>query len=127
MFVYGLAKGVNEGWLSPIFAPAAITGWNGLATRVLADGRIDGICEGTTYANDSTYYYYRGASANTTFGGSVLYAGMAVVLGAALWGWKKNFLQMLQNPKLKLSAPQPGSVNSALHGRWTDDLPKIKG
>ncbi len=114
MFVYGLAKGVNEGWLSPIFAPAAITGWNGLATRVLPDGRIDGICEGTTYANDMTYYYYRGASPNTTFGGSVLYAGLEV-------------MKLLQNPKLNLSAPQPGSVNSALHGRWTDDASKIKG
>lgn len=36
---------------------------------------------------------------------TVLYAGMAVVLGAALWGWKKNFLQMLLGSQLTL--PQP--------------------
>lgn len=36
---------------------------------------------------------------------TVLYAGMAVVLGAALWGWKKNFLQMLLGTQLKLPEP----------------------
>ena len=36
---------------------------------------------------------------------TVLYAGMAVVLGAALWGWKKNFLQMLLGGQLRLPEP----------------------
>ena len=36
---------------------------------------------------------------------TVLYAGMAVVLAAALWGWKKNFLQMLLGSQLKLPEP----------------------
>lgn len=31
-----------------------------------------------------------------------MYAGMAIVLGAALWGWKKNFLSMLLGKQLKL-------------------------
>ncbi|WP_101047762.1 septation protein A [Macromonas nakdongensis] len=33
---------------------------------------------------------------------TVLYASMAVVLAAALWIWKKNFLQMLLGSQLKL-------------------------
>lgn len=33
---------------------------------------------------------------------TVLYASMAIVLGAALWGWKKNFLQMLLGTQLRL-------------------------
>jgi intracellular septation protein len=33
---------------------------------------------------------------------TVLYAGLAAVLGAALWGWKKNFLQVLLGSQLSL-------------------------
>jgi intracellular septation protein len=33
---------------------------------------------------------------------TVLYASMAIVLGAALWGWKKNFLQILLGSQLTL-------------------------
>jgi unsaturated rhamnogalacturonyl hydrolase len=102
MFVYALARGVNEGWLSPIYGPAAITGWNGVTTRVLPDGRVDSICEGTTYANDHTYYAYRGASADTIFVGPVLYAGVEVI-------------RLIQNPKIQIAAPKPNAVNSALH------------
>jgi intracellular septation protein len=36
---------------------------------------------------------------------TVLYVGMAVVLAAALWGWKKNLLQMLLGSQLQLPAP----------------------
>lgn len=31
----------------------------GMESLVLPDGRVDSICEGTTYASDSTYYFYR--------------------------------------------------------------------
>ena len=33
---------------------------------------------------------------------TVMYAGMAIVLAAALWVWKKNFLQMLLGSQLQL-------------------------
>lgn len=33
---------------------------------------------------------------------TVMYTGMALVLGVALWVWKKNFLQMLLGSQLKL-------------------------
>ena len=101
MFVYALARGVNERWLSPIYGPPAIIGWNGLASRVLPDGRVGGICEGTTYASDFTYYTYRGAGSDTLFVGPVLYAGAEVI-------------RLLENPKLQISAPKPNAVNSAL-------------
>lgn len=101
MFAYALARGVNEGWLSPIFGPPAITGWNGLVTRVLPDGRVSGICEGTTYASDMTYYTYRGAGSDTIFVGPVLYSGAEVI-------------RLIQNPKLQISEPKPNAVNSAL-------------
>jgi intracellular septation protein len=36
---------------------------------------------------------------------TVLYTSMAIVLGAALWGWKKNFLKMLLGTQLNLPTP----------------------
>jgi unsaturated rhamnogalacturonyl hydrolase len=102
MFVYALAKGINEGWISHTYGPAALIGWNAISQRVLPDGRVDGICEGTTYANDNSYYYFRGAGPNTTFFGSVLYAGSEII-------------KLLQNEKIEILSPQPGAVNSAIH------------
>jgi intracellular septation protein len=40
---------------------------------------------------------------------TVLYASMAIVLGAALWIWKKNFLQILLGSQLSLPAPVWGA------------------
>lgn len=45
---------------------------------------------------------------------TVLYASMAIVLGAALWVWKKNFLQILLGTQLSLPAP----VWTRLTGIW---------
>lgn len=45
---------------------------------------------------------------------TVLYASMAIVLGAALWGWKKNFLQILLGSQLTL----PNAVWGRLTVIW---------
>ena len=45
---------------------------------------------------------------------TVLYASMAIVLGAALWIWKKNFLQILLGSQLTL----PAAVWSRLTVIW---------
>jgi intracellular septation protein len=45
---------------------------------------------------------------------TVMYAGMAIVLAAALWVWKKNFLQMLLGTQLKL----PDTVWGRLTVAW---------
>lgn len=110
MFVYALARGVNEGWLTPTYGPAAIVGWNGLATQILPDGRVANICEGTTYANDHAYYAYRGASADTIFVGSTVYAGVEII-------------RLLQNTALTITPPRPDAVNSALHLRLSSAPP----
>ena len=47
---------------------------------------------------------------------TVLYASMALVLLAALWGWKKNFLQMLLGSQLKL--PKLRSLARGLSLIW---------
>ena len=102
MFVYCIAKGINEGWISHVYGPYAVTGWNAVATRVKSNGEVSGIVEGTTFAHDNAYYYYRGTNSKTNFYGTVMYAGAEMI-------------RLLNNPKLQIAEPKPDAVNSAMH------------
>jgi rhamnogalacturonyl hydrolase YesR len=80
MFTFGIARGVNRGWLSPVYAPVAQAGWQALAKRVRPDGRIEGICVSTTAAYDAVYYYNRPTDLGAMQGyGPVLMAGAEVI------------------------------------------------
>jgi rhamnogalacturonyl hydrolase YesR len=80
MFTFAIARGVNRGWLSPAYAPVAQAGWQALATRVQADGRIAGICVSTTAAYDAVYYYNRPTDLGAMQGyGPTLMAGAEVI------------------------------------------------
>jgi len=80
MFTFALARGVNRGWLSPIYAPVAQTGWQAVATHVRPSGETDDICVGTTAAYDATYYYHRPTDVTAMQGyGPVLMAGAEVL------------------------------------------------
>ena len=80
MFTFAIARGVNRGWLSPVYAPVAQAGWQALATRVRADGRIEGICVSTTAAYDAVYYYNRPTDLGAMQGyGPTLMAGAEVI------------------------------------------------
>ena len=80
MFTFAIARGVNRGWLSPVYAPVAQTGWQAIATRMRADGKIEGICVSTTAAYDAVYYYNRPTDLGATQGyGPVLMAGAEVM------------------------------------------------
>jgi rhamnogalacturonyl hydrolase YesR len=80
MFTFAIARGVNRGWLSPVYAPVAQAGWQAIAKRVRADGRIEGICVSTTAAYDAVYYYNRPTDLGAMQGyGPVLMAGAEVI------------------------------------------------
>jgi rhamnogalacturonyl hydrolase YesR len=80
MFTYSIARGVNRGWLSPVYAPVAQTGWQAVATQIKANGDVEGTCIGTTAAYDAVYYYNRPAEAAAMHGyGPVLLAGSEVI------------------------------------------------
>lgn len=111
LFVYSIAKGINEGWISHVYGPVAVTGWNAVATKVLPNGEVAGIVEGTTFAHDNTYYFYRGTSSKTSFYGTVMSAGAEMI-------------RLLNNPKLEIVVPKPNSVNSAMHFRLKGDKPQ---
>ncbi len=80
MFTFAVARGVNRGWLSPVYAPVAQAGWQAVAGRVHDDGQIEGICVGTTAAYDAVYYYNRPTELGAMQGyGPVLMAGAEMI------------------------------------------------
>ena len=80
MYTFAVARGVNRGWISSSYAPIAQTGWRALQQRVQPDGRIDGICVGTTAAHDMVYYYNRPTELGAMQGyGPALMAGAEVL------------------------------------------------
>ena len=80
MFTFAIARGVNRGWLSTAWAPAAQSGWQAVARRVRPDGQIEGICVGTTAAYDAVYYYNRPTELGAMQGyGATLMAGAEVI------------------------------------------------
>jgi rhamnogalacturonyl hydrolase YesR len=90
MFAYGMAKGVNHGWLNPSqYGPAAQAGWNGVVSRIGSDGHIDGTCIGTSYAADYIYYYHRPQRDDVHGYGPTLLAGAEMI-------------RMLQNDHLRI-------------------------
>lgn len=80
MFTFAIARGVNRGWLQPVYAPVAQTGWRALEQRIRPDGRIDGTCVSTTAAYDAVYYYNRPTDPAAMQGfGAALMAGAEVM------------------------------------------------
>jgi rhamnogalacturonyl hydrolase YesR len=80
MFTYAIARAVNRGYIEPRYASIAQRGWEGVMTRVRADGQIEGICAGTSTSDDLVYYYRRPTPLNDVHGlGTILMAGTEVL------------------------------------------------
>ncbi|MEO8406532.1 MAG: glycoside hydrolase family 88 protein [Chitinophagaceae bacterium] len=80
MFVYTVAKAVNEGWIPQRFISIAQNGWEALAKKVTADGQVPDICIGTSIEEDIRYYYTRPTELNDTHGlGAFLMAGAEII------------------------------------------------
>ena len=55
-------------------------GWEGVMSKIQADGKIEGVCSGTAVSDDLVYYYHRPAPLNNVHGiGTVLLAGAEVL------------------------------------------------
>ncbi len=46
MFILGIARGVNNGWLDKSYSEYALKGWNALSKKI-DNGIVHGICRGT--------------------------------------------------------------------------------
>lgn len=75
MFVFGIARGVKEGWLHPDFIYVAEQGLKGMMKKITDNGDVTAICVGTGIMPSLTYYYNRPTQENDPMGeGPVLRA-----------------------------------------------------
>lgn len=81
MFVYSIARAVNQGWIDKRYATIATTGWDGLkAQKITPDGQFKDVCIGTGIQDDMVFYYTRPARLNEKHGlGAVIEAGIEVM------------------------------------------------
>ena len=80
MFIYTVAKAVNEGWIPKRYLTIAYKGWNALSKKITADGQVPDICIGTSVEDDISYYFLRPAELNDTHGlGAFLMAGAEII------------------------------------------------
>ncbi len=77
MFVFGIARGINKGWLDPkAFGPPVSLGWNAVTKMVNAKGQVESVCVGTGVGWDPMFYMYRPVHVLAAHGyGPVLLAG----------------------------------------------------
>ncbi len=80
MFTYAIAWGVNNGYLEQRYSSIARRGWEGIASKILPNGEIEGVSVGTEVSDDLVYYYHRPTPLNDPHGiGAVLLAGTEVL------------------------------------------------
>jgi unsaturated rhamnogalacturonyl hydrolase len=81
IYAYCFARGINQGWLNgKAFGPATLLAWNAVATKVNAQGQVEGTCVGTGMAFDPAFYFYRPVNVYAAHGyGPVLLAGAEVL------------------------------------------------
>ncbi|HJV78981.1 MAG TPA: glycoside hydrolase family 88 protein, partial [Paludibacter sp.] len=80
MFVFGLARGVKEGWLHPDFIYVAEQGLKGMMQKITPEGDVTAICVGTGIMPSLQYYYNRPTQEDDPMGeGPVLRALVAMM------------------------------------------------
>lgn len=81
MFVYGIARAINQGWIDQRYASIALRGWEALKkNQITPDGQLKDVCVGTGIENDLLFYYHRPAVLNDLHGlGAVIDAGIEII------------------------------------------------
>lgn len=80
MFVFGIARGVKEGWLHPDFIYVAEQGLKGMMQKITPEGDVTAICVGTGIMPSLQYYYNRPTQEDDPMGeGPVLRALVAMM------------------------------------------------
>lgn len=81
MFVYGVAKAINHGWIDGKYASIARAGWKAMKdTQITADGHFKNVCVGTGISDDLPFYYNRPVGENEKHGlGLILETGIEMM------------------------------------------------
>jgi rhamnogalacturonyl hydrolase YesR len=80
MFVFALATGVKEGWLSEVpYKQAALNGWAALANFVNANGAVREVCPGTGASSNVADYFNKQRNTGDAHGqAAVIWAATAI-------------------------------------------------
>ncbi len=81
IFVYCMARAVNNGWIDGTYASAALKGWDALCrTQISEKSELKNVCAGTGIGNDLPFYYSRPKADGEIHGtGLLLKAGMEII------------------------------------------------
>lgn len=81
IYAYSIARAVNRGYVdAQMYGPMANLAWNAVASKVTANGQIEGICVGTGMAFDPAFYAFRPTSVKAAHGyGPTLLAGAEII------------------------------------------------
>jgi rhamnogalacturonyl hydrolase YesR len=80
IFVYSIAKAVNEGWIPHSYLSVAKQGWKGLLTKINRYGEVENVSVGTAIEDDIHFYYTRPTELNELHAlGPVLLAGSELI------------------------------------------------
>jgi len=80
MFIYSIARAVNQGWIDKSFLTIAENGWKGLQEKIDQEGNVGGICVGTSIEDNLVYYYNRPNEVNDIHGlGPIILAGIEMM------------------------------------------------
>ncbi|NDW19134.1 glycosyl hydrolase [Dysgonomonas sp. 216] len=82
MFVYGIAKALNNKWIDPAYERIAQAGWKVLKnTQITEDGRFSNVCVGTGITDDLAFYYNRPVGDNEKHGlGLIIDTGVEMMI-----------------------------------------------
>lgn len=80
MFTYALARSINKRYIDQDYASKAKRGWEGVMSKVHADGQIEGVCTGTAVSDNINDYYHRPTPLNDVHGvGAFVLAGTEIL------------------------------------------------
>jgi rhamnogalacturonyl hydrolase YesR len=81
MYVYGIAKAVNNGWLDSSYTRIAEAGWKALkSTQITSEGHFKNVCVGTGITDDLPFYYNRPVGENEKHGlGLIIDTGIEIM------------------------------------------------
>jgi len=85
MYVYAIARAVNEGWIDKGYIRIAQNGWTALANKITEDGQMPDVCVGTGIQDDIKFYYNRPTKLNDSHG-----IGPLLLAGTEMYRFEKN-------------------------------------
>ena len=81
MYIYGIAKAINNGWIDPAYGSIARVGWKALKeNEITPDGRFTNVCVGTGISNDLPFYFNRPVGDNEKHGlGLIIHTAVEIM------------------------------------------------